>query len=73
MVLTTFTNEKMSKYKILFNNCFYFVFSVIEQEKGQQNIINGIENFDQKKLKHTETCEKNTLPTKDIIDQEKTA
>lgn len=38
---------------------------VIEAEKGQQNLIAGIENFDSKKLKHTVTEEKNPLPTKE--------
>lgn len=42
----------------------YFV-SVIEAEKDQLNLISGIENFDTKKLKHTETQEKNPLPTKE--------
>lgn len=46
---------------------------MIEQEKGQQQLISGIENFDTSKLKHAETCEKNPLPTKDVIDQEKSA
>lgn len=49
------------------------MFSVIEQEKGQRQLISGIENFDSSKLKHAETCEKNPLPTKEIIDQEKSA
>lgn len=48
-------------------------FLVIEQEKGQKQLISGIENFDSSKLKHAETCEKNPLPTKEIIDQEKSA
>lgn len=49
------------------------LFTAIEQEKGQRNLISGIENFDSTKLKHAETQEKNPLPTKEIIDQEKTA
>lgn len=57
----------------MFVRVYFFNFQVIEQEKEKMGIINGIENFDPSKLKHTETCEKNTLPTKDIIDQEKTA
>lgn len=48
-------------------------FSVIQLEKGQKQLISGIENFDSSKLKHAETCEKNPLPTKEIIDQEKSA
>lgn len=52
------------------------MFLVIEQEKVetvQRNVISGIEGFDSKKLKHAETQEKNPLPTKEIIDQEKSA
>lgn len=45
--------------------------TAIEQEKEKLNFINGIENFDSSKLKHTETQEKNPLPTKEIIDEEK--
>jgi hypothetical protein len=41
------------------------LFSAIEQEKEKQNLFAGIENFDTKKLKHTETQEKNPLPTKE--------
>lgn len=37
----------------------------IEAEKGQQQLISGIENFDPAKLKHTITEEKNPLPTKE--------
>lgn len=51
----------------------FFLFTVIQQEKEKNNLINGIENFDAKKLKHTETCEKNPLPTKEIIEEEKKA
>lgn len=47
--------------------------AAIEAEKEKNKFLNGIENFDPTKLKHTETCEKNPLPTKDIIEQEKTA
>lgn len=43
---------------------FYFI-TAIEAEKGQQKFIAGIENFDTSKLKHTETQEKNPLPTKE--------
>lgn len=39
--------------------------SAIATEKVQQNLIEGIEGFDQKKLKHAETQEKNPLPTKE--------
>ncbi|XP_046687012.1 uncharacterized protein LOC124372652, partial [Homalodisca vitripennis] len=33
------------------------LFAAIEAEKGQQQLIAGIENFDTTKLKHTETIE----------------
>lgn len=45
--------------------------AAIEQEKEVLNLISGIENFDATKLKHTETHEKNVLPTKEIIEKEK--
>jgi len=45
----------------------------IEQEKEKNQFIAGIENFDSKKLKHTETNEKNVLPTKEVIEAEKKA
>lgn len=47
--------------------------AAIEAEKEKNKFLNGIENFDPTKLKHTETCEKNPLPTKDVIEQEKSA
>lgn len=48
-------------------------FVVIQLEKGQQQLMSGIENFDTGKLKHTKTEEKNPLPTKEIIEAEKQA
>lgn len=47
--------------------------AAIEAEKEKLNFINGIEHFDTKKLKPTETVEKNPLPTKEIIAEEKKA
>lgn len=38
---------------------------MIEQEKGHQKFVQGIENFDTSNLKHAETMEKNPLPTKE--------
>jgi predicted ATP-grasp superfamily ATP-dependent carboligase len=55
--IANWDNEHQSKIVILF--------SAIEQEKEKQNLFAGIENFDTKKLKHTETQEKNPLPTKE--------
>ena len=40
-------------------------YAAIQQEKGKQQLISGIENFDPAKLKHAETLEKNPLPTKE--------
>ncbi|RDD40133.1 Thymosin beta-12 [Trichoplax sp. H2] len=34
--------------------------------------ISEVTKFDKSKLKHTETSEKNPLPTKETIEQEKT-
>lgn len=42
-----------------------FFRAAIQQEKGKQQLISGIENFDPAKLKHAETLEKNVLPTKE--------
>ena len=50
---------------------FKFYFSAIQQEKSQAELITGIEGFKKTSLKHAETQEKNPLPTKDQIDQEK--
>lgn len=60
---------------MILNFYFYifFFFLDIEQEKEKVNFINGIENFDSKNLKHAETCEKNPLPTKEVIEEEKKA
>ncbi|XP_028446639.1 thymosin beta-4 [Sander lucioperca] len=33
--------------------------------------VSAVESFDKSKLKKAETAEKNTLPTKEIIEQEK--
>jgi hypothetical protein len=51
----------------LFRGSLYIkiYFPAIETEKSQQNLMEGIESFDPKKLKHTETQEKNPLPTKE--------
>nr|AAC26833.1 thymosin beta [Strongylocentrotus purpuratus] len=35
--------------------------------------VSAVSSFDKTKLKKTETEEKNTLPTKETIEQEKTA
>lgn len=48
---------------------FSFFFTAIQQEKSQVQLIDGIEGFKRTSLKHTETVEKNPLPTKETIDQ----
>jgi hypothetical protein len=35
--------------------------------------VSGIEKFDKEQLKTADTVEKNTLPTKEVIEQEKKA
>ncbi|XP_016895445.1 thymosin beta-4 [Cynoglossus semilaevis] len=40
---------------------------------GDKVDLTEVAGFDKTKLKKTETQEKNTLPTKEIIEQEKTA
>ncbi|CAE1238825.1 unnamed protein product [Acanthosepion pharaonis] len=43
----------------------------IVKEKTEQELINSIGDFKKDGLKHTETVEKNPLPTKDDIEKEK--
>ena len=43
----------------------FFFKTDIAQEKGQQQLREGIETFDPANLKHAETQEKNPLPTKE--------
>lgn len=52
---------------------FISLFLAIQQEKSQNDLMNGIEGFNRTSLKHAETLEKNPLPTKETIDQEKAA
>lgn len=40
---------------------------------SDKNVITEVKTFDKTKLKKTETQEKNTLPTKETIKQEKEA
>lgn len=67
------TRIKIKFSKILINVHFFLQLLAIQQEKGQQQLIAGIESFDTGKLKHAETMEKNTLPTKEVIEEEKKA
>jgi hypothetical protein len=58
----------LKNLKLIENN-----FLAIQQEKTQNDLMNGIEGFNRTSLKHAETNEKNPLPTKETIDQEKAA
>ena len=51
----------------------YFTISAIKAEKEHEQFKTNIEGFDKDKLKDVQTIEKNTLPTKETIEQEKTA
>ena len=44
-----------------------------ENTEPQKPDLSAIAGFDKSKLKKTETTEKNTLPTKETIEQEKQA
>ena len=50
-----------------------FLILVIKQEAEHQAFKDGIEGFDKDKLSKADTIEKNTLPTKEVIEQEKKA
>ena len=50
-----------------------FFFLAIVAEKKHEDFKAGIEGFQKDKLSKAETVEKNTLPTKEVIEQEKTA
>ena len=45
----------------------------IAQEMEHIKFKDGIEKYDKGQLTHTETMEKNTLPTKEVIEMEKSA
>ena len=49
------------------------MFSAIKIEKDLLEFKSGIEGFDKEKLTPTPTVEKNTLPTQEVIEAEKTA
>lgn len=72
----TYPQNSFILFPFMVFNSFFFSFSqkkktAIKQEKEVLNLISGIENFDSTKLKHTETMEKNPLPTKETIEKEK--
>ena len=50
-----------------------FLILAIAAEKEHEQFKSGIEGFDKGKLRESMTVEKNTLPTKETIDQEKAA
>jgi len=56
---------------ITFN--FQFFIAAIRLEAEHQKFKEGIEGFQKDKLSKAETVEKNTLPTKEVIEAEKTA
>ena len=49
------------------------IFSAIRLEAEHNKFKAGIESFDKDKLSKAETVEKNTLPTKEVIEEEKKA
>ena len=51
----------------------FFLVLAIQAEKEHEQFKSGIESFDKGKLRESMTVEKNTLPTKETIDQEKSA
>ena len=54
-------------------NVFFFFLSALAQEAEHEKFKAGIEKFDKDKLAKADTVEKNTLPTKEVIEQEKAA
>lgn len=63
----------MLKFNVKLDSNPFLIVLAIQQEKSQAEFITGIEGFQRTSLKHAETQEKNPLPTKDQIDQEKAA
>lgn len=63
-LLVLFLSNKVLKF-IKYKSKVLHRVAAIQQEKGKQQLISGIENFDPAKLKHAETLEKNPLPTKE--------
>ena len=57
----------------LFNEIRNSCILAIQAEKEHEQFKSGIEGFDKGKLRESMTVEKNTLPTKETIDQEKSA
>ena len=55
------------------NRLFFSFILAIAAEKEHEQFKSGIEGFDKGKLRESMTVEKNTLPTKETIDQEKAA
>ena len=61
-ILNNYNILKKKEFSLKLTNNFFLV---IQQEKGKQQLISGIENFNPAKLKHAVTQEKNVLPTKE--------
>ena len=51
----------------------FFSFLAIRLEAEHNAFKDGVEGFNKDNLKAAETVEKNTLPTKEVIEQEKKA
>ena len=64
-----------NKSFITFNQplIFNFLIAAIRLEAEHQKFKEGIEGFQKDQLSKAETVEKNTLPTKEVIEAEKTA
>lgn len=73
MLLCAFKRSKFFKEIHDHSIKIHVFFVAIQQEKSQAEFIEGIEGFKRTSLKHAETQEKNPLPTKETIDQEKAA
>jgi hypothetical protein len=59
-------------YKKPFTQIFNF-FAAIRQEAEHNKFKEGIEHFNKEQLAKAATVEKNTLPTKEVIEEEKKA
>ncbi len=56
-----------------FSFFFFFDGAAIRAEAEHNKFKEGIETFNKEQLSHAPTVEKNTLPTKETIEQEKSA
>jgi Thymosin beta-4 family len=70
--LSSILKEVLFLYRTVLFAIFWFTFLLllfwckdVAQERTQQALIKGVEDFDTKKLKHTNTVEKIVLPDKE--------